>query len=76
MAAEQRLIAKQGDKLDQLLWRDAGLGPNELTRVLDANPGLADLGAILPLGTVVIVPATATQDGGANRVLPLIQLWN
>lgn len=76
MAAEQRLIAQQGDKLDQLLWRDAGLGPGEISRVLDANPGLADLGTILPLGTVVIVPGTAAQDGNANRVLPLIQLWS
>ncbi|WP_374414196.1 tail protein X [Novosphingobium colocasiae] len=76
MAVEQRLTAKQGDKLDQLLWRDAGLGPGEITRVLDANPGLADLGTVLPLGTVVIVPATPTQAGNANRVLPLIQLWS
>lgn len=76
MAAEQRLTGKQGDKLDQLLWRDAGLGPGEITRVLDANPGLADLGTILPLGTAVIVPATATQEGNANRVLPLVQLWS
>jgi phage tail protein X len=76
MAAEQRLMAKAGDKLDLLLWREAGLGPRELTRVLDANPGLADLGTILPLGTVVIVPATETQEANANRVLPLVQLWS
>lgn len=76
MAAAQRLVAKQGDKLDQLLWRDAGLGPGEITRVLDANPGLADLGTILPLGTVVIVPATPEPSGSATRVLPLIQLWS
>lgn len=76
MAAEQRLIAKAGDKLDLLLWRDAGLGPSEITRVLDANPGLADVGTILPLGTVVIVPATATRAANANRVLPLVQLWS
>ena len=74
MAAEQRLVAREGDMLDQLLWRDAGLGPAEISRVLDANPGLADLGAILPLGTIVIVPATA--DASATRVLPLIQLWS
>ena len=73
--ASRKLVARQGDKLDQLLFRDAGLGPNELTRVMDANPGLADLGAILPLGTVVIVPATATE-ASATRVRPLIQLWD
>lgn len=74
MATEQRLVALEGDMLDQLLWRDAGRGPAEISRVLDANPGLADLGPILPLGTIVIVPATA--DVSATRVLPLIQLWS
>jgi phage tail protein X len=74
MAAEQRLQAKQGDDLDRLLWREAGLGPADWTRVLDANPGLADAGTILPLGTVVTVPASAEQR--STRVLPLIQLWS
>ncbi|MDG2513196.1 tail protein X [Sphingobium yanoikuyae] len=74
MASEQRLVARSGDKLDLLIWREAGLGPAEISRVCDANPGLADLGLILPLGTVVIVPATA--DTAATRVLPLIQLWD
>jgi phage tail protein X len=76
MAAAQTLTAKQGDKLSLLLWRDAGLGPSDLARVLDANPGLADLGTILPLGTAVIVPTTAEPNGSAARVLPLIQLWS
>lgn len=76
MAAAQRLRSKQGDTLDQLLWREAGLGPGELTRVLDANPGLADSGKVLPLGTVVLIPARATTSTSANRVLPLIQLWS
>lgn len=73
MPASQRLQAKAGDKLDLLLWREAGLGPADLRRVLDANPGLSDLGAILPLGTVVIVPASA--EPGA-QVLPIVQLWS
>lgn len=74
MPAARRLIARQGDKLDQLLWRDAGLGPADWTRVLDANPGLADVGAVLPLGTVVIVPAS--PDTATPRVRPIIQLWS
>jgi len=73
MAEDLRLVARQGDKLDLLLWRDAGLGPGDLTRVLDANPGLTELGPSLPPGTTVIVPASAAP---AARVLPLIQLWN
>lgn len=74
MAAERHLVAKQGDMLDLLIWREAGLGPGELTRVMDANPGLVDAGAILPIGTVVIVPATT--DAVATRTRPLIQLWD
>lgn len=67
------LIAKQGDTLDALLWREAGLGPAAIGTVLDANPGLADLGTILPLGTSVGVP-TATTTG--KQTLQLVQLWD
>ncbi|WP_062731886.1 tail protein X [Sphingobium abikonense] len=74
MVSAQRLVARQGDTLDQLLWREAGLGPGKITPVLDANPGLADLGSILPLGTVVIVPAS--EEAATTRTLPLIQLWS
>ena len=33
---------------------------------MDANPGLVDLGPVLPLGTVVVAPATRA----------IIQLWD
>lgn len=76
MAGDRRLTARQGDKLDQLLFREAGLGPAALTRVLEANPGLADLGPILPLGTVVVVPAPVSAAVDATRLRPLLQLWD
>jgi phage tail protein X len=41
--------------------------------VLDANPGLADLGVILPLGTRVLVPAAPEATG---TPVPLVQLWS
>lgn len=74
MAAASILTAKSGDKLDLMLWRDLGLGPEHLTRVMDANPGLADLGDILPLGTIVTVPTIAAPQTTPTR--PLIQLWS
>ena len=74
MASAQQLTARQGDTLDLLLWRDAALGPDHLTRVLDANPGLADLGTTLPLGTLVTVPATSTST--ATGVRTITQLWD
>lgn len=74
MARQLRLTARQGDKLDLLIWREAGLGAGEIGKVLDANPGLADLGPVLPLGTVVFVPVTNAPE--ATRQRPLIQLWD
>lgn len=77
MAIARTLSARSGDTLDALLFRDAGLGPADLARVYEANPGLADLGAILPLGQVVKVPATAAPvTAGAPRLRPLVQLWD
>ena len=67
------LRSRQGDTLDELLWRERSLGPEDLSRVLDLNPGLADRGAVLPIGTAVNVP-DAVQP--TTPTLPLIQLWD
>ena len=67
------VTALQGDTLDELIWRERSLGAADIGRVLDLNPSLADLGLVLPIGTVVIVPASSTP---AATVLPLIQLWD
>ena len=74
MPAATTLRARQGDTLDALLWRDAGLGPADLPAVLAANPGIAGAGPVLPLGTIVIVPAVRAIPVTATR--PLIQLWD
>jgi len=73
MAAVDRLIALQGDTLDELLWRERSLGADALDAVLAANPGLADLGTILPLGTSVIIPAIAAPT---VQVRDIVQLWS
>ncbi|TCP95275.1 phage tail protein X [Sphingomonas sp. PP-F2F-A104-K0414] len=67
------LTAKQGDTLDELIWRERGLGAADIGRVLALNPGVADIGAILPLGATVAMPVSMTP---APRTLPLIQLWD
>ncbi len=72
MSAATRLRARQGDTLDLLLWRELGLGALAVATVLAANPGLADAGAILPVGQIVIVPA---QPATVDRVA-LVQLWD
>ena len=65
--------AQQGDTLDALLWRERGLTATDAVRVLEANPGLADRGIVLPLGTPVTVPTSASPK---PRALPLVQLWD
>ena len=72
MAAIATLRAQQGDTLDCLVWRDRGLGPADLGDVLALNPGVAALGATLPLGTAVRVPARAP----APALRPVVQLWD
>lgn len=50
-------IRGEGISLDLLLWRKFGVRGRELVEAtLGLNPGLAALGAVLPLGTTVKVP--------------------
>lgn len=43
--------------LDLLLWRQHGVaGAALLEQTLELNPGVADLGAELPIGTSVLLP--------------------
>ncbi|WP_313539782.1 tail protein X [Sphingomonas sp.] len=67
------LTARQGDTLDELLWRERSLGPEALDAVLAANPGLADRGPTLPIGTPVTLPLIAAQ---ALPVRETVQLWS
>jgi len=56
--------AKQGETVDQIAARCYDGDTSMTVAILEANPGLADLGAQLPHGTTVILPekqtATAT----------------
>lgn len=55
-----RVVAQAGDTLDYLCWRHYGATDNRVVEtVLQANPGLAALGAVLPAGTEVRMPAVA-----------------
>lgn len=56
------VIANQGDTVDLICWREYGRTDGVTEAVLEANPGLADHGAVLPLGTQVSLPdVTPTQ---------------
>lgn len=68
----QTYIASAGDTVDYIAWRvyerqDARV----VERLLEANPGLADIGPELPAGTKVFLPVLDTK---AERTS--VRLWD
>lgn len=53
--------ALQGDTVDAICWRVYGRTAGLTEAVLEANPGLADLGPVIPQGHLVTLPAQAPQ---------------
>lgn len=69
-ATAATVLARQGDTLDALLHRHTGRTAANTEATLAANPGLADLGAVLPVGTAVriVIAPQQTKRG--------IYLWD
>jgi phage tail protein X len=65
------VIAQQGDTIDLICYRYYGTTSRTVEAVYDANPGLADMGAVLPHGQRVNMP-TITQT---NPVQQTVTLW-
>lgn len=63
---------RDGDTVDFVAWKFYGATDNRVVeQVLEANPGLADRGAILPGGVEIVLPEIskpATHKG--------IRLWD
>lgn len=53
--------ALQGDTVDAICWRVYGRTAGLTEAVLEANPGLADLGPVIPQSHLVTLPAQAPQ---------------
>ncbi|CAE6923184.1 Tail protein X [Pseudomonas marincola] len=66
------LRAQQGDTVDALCWRYYGRTAGVVEQVLDANPGLADLGPVLPNGTLINMPEAAAQATQRQ----VVNLWD
>ena len=65
---------QQGDTVDGICWHLYGSkmnGTNLVEQVLQLNHGLADLGAVLPMGLTITVPALTTTTSKRE----VIQLW-
>lgn len=67
-----RVIAHQGDTVDAICWRHYGRTAGVVEQVLDVNPGLADLGTVLPMGTAITLPEVATQAPQRQ----VVNLWD
>ncbi len=66
-----QVIAMQGDTVDAICQRVFGRTAGVTEAVLEANPGLADLGPVLPHGTVLDLPDTNPQPA-----VQRVQLWD
>ncbi|MCX2698348.1 MULTISPECIES: tail protein X [Ochrobactrum] len=61
-------VKGEGITLDLLLWRAYGVrGRSLLEEALAINTDLAALGAIIPLGTDVLLPDLPAQGPGQSR---------
>jgi phage tail protein X len=64
--------AQQGDTIDALCWRQYRRTAGLVEIVLELNPGLADLGPVLPLGLEIEMP----DQPATKPTAPLLQLWD
>lgn len=65
-------LARQGDTVDLICWRFYGRTAGVTEAVLLANPGLADLGPVLPHGTPVTLPDAPPQAEQRS----MVNLWD
>lgn len=74
MTTETYIVEGDGVALDLMVWRRFRRPtPGLVERVLDSNPGLADLGPLLPAGTRLTIPIDI-PTGPAVR--PIVKLWD
>lgn len=68
----QQYKSREGDTVDYIAWRHYGTTEGRtVEQVLDANPGLADHGPLLPAGVTVTLP-----DLEAPAKVNGVRLWD
>ena len=65
-------VTSEGDVLDAVCRQHYGPRPGTVEAVLEANPGLADRGPLLPAGVRVELPELAGEPPGSD----VVRLWN
>jgi len=63
--------SQEGDMVDWICWKHYGRQAGAVEAVLDANPGLAKLGPVLPAGTIIELPVL--PDPSRNGT---VRLWD
>ena len=64
--------SKEGDVVDGIVWQAYGRQNDGIVeQVLDANPGLADRGPVLPAGLRIALP-----DIVEDEPQPTVRLWD
>lgn len=66
-----RYRTRDGDMLDRLCWKYYGRSQGAVEAVLEANPGLALRGPVLPTGIEIVLPDLPTPTKAAT-----IRLWD
>ncbi len=67
----EAVYSLQGDTLDAICQRHYGFTSGITEDVLTANPGLADLGPVLPVGQKILLPRYQPQQTKST-----IKLWD
>lgn len=70
MASQTRSL--QGDTLDAICWRHYGRTAGVTEAVLNANPGLADHGPVIPQATLITLP----DDAPSAPTVKMVNLWD
>lgn len=63
---------RDGDSVDYICWKHYGQQSGAVEAVYSANPGLADLGALLPAGIIIVLPELAKPA----ETVRVIRLWD
>ena len=65
-------LTSDGDTVDYICWKYYGQQSGAVELVLEANPGLADLGVVLPANTPVNLPELPDPAAEAQP----LRLWD
>jgi len=69
-------VAQQGETLDAVCWRVLGQTAGVAEQAYELNPGLADLGPLLPGGTRITLPDPPAPTAAAPVRRETVKLWD